>query len=174
MSRAVEEEQHNRERVKLTATPSGEEIRKTLFQMGPLKAPGPDGMHAIFFPNCWEEVSGDLIPFIQGVFRAGTFPDELNKFLICLIPKVEQSKSVKQFRPIGLCNTIYKLITKLLVNRLRPILQDIISPHQNAFIARRGSDINFTAANEVMHSMKSKKGKKGWFALKIDLEKAYD
>lgn len=69
---------------------------------------------------------------------------------------------------------MYKLITKILVNRLRPHLNHIISPNQNAFISGRGWDINLVVVNEIMYSMNGKKGKKGWFALKIDLEKAYN
>lgn len=145
-----------------------------LFQIGPVKAPEPDGLHAVFFQRYWNDVGGDLVNFIQRFFRDGTFPEEINKFLICLIPKFDNPQTIKQFRPIGLCNSAYKLVTKILVNRLRPHLQELISANQNSFIQGKGSDVNFVVANEVIHSMKNKKGKKGWFALKIDLEKAYD
>lgn len=160
--------------ITLSGRPKPGEVRNALFHMGALKSPGSDGLHAIFFQRYWETTKDDLIQFIQGVFDTGVFPKELNKLVICLIPKVDNSLNVKQFRPISLCNTVYKLITKILVNRLRPHLEDMIFLHQNAFVAGRGSDINFVVANEIMHSMKGKKGKMGWFALKIDLEKTYD
>ena len=66
------------------------------------------------------------------------------------------------------------MITKILVNRIRPFLDDLISPNQNSFIPGRGSEVNFIIASEIIHSMNKKKGKKGLFPLKLDLEKAYD
>ena len=78
------------------------------------------------------------------------------------------------FHPISLCNVVYKVITKVLVNRLRPYLQNIISPLQNSYILRRCAIDNMIVAQEVLHYMHKAKIKKGIVAFKIDLEKAYD
>ena len=94
--------------------------------------------------------------------------------VICLIPKQNPPDTVKHLRPISLCNTLYKLATKVIVNRLKPLIPYWISPNQNSFIKGRGPDVNIVVATEILHSMKKKKGKMGWFALKIDVEKAYD
>lgn len=81
---------------------------------------------------------------------------------------------MKQFRPIGLRNDSYKVITKLLAHRIRDYLPRLVGPAQCAFVPRRRSHDNIVVAQEIFHSMRSKKGKKGWMAIKIDLEKAYD
>lgn len=92
-----------------------------------------------------------------------------------LVRKTYQSpETIKQFRPISLCNMLYKLVTKILVTRLKPLIPAWISHNQNSFIKGRSLNINLVVASEILHSMKRKIGKGGWFALKIDLEKAYD
>ncbi|XP_057755680.1 uncharacterized protein LOC130974857 [Arachis stenosperma] len=78
------------------------------------------------------------------------------------------------FRPISLCNVVYKIITKVLTNRLRPFLPDIVSPLQGGFIPGRGAPDNIIVAQEILNFMKHTKSKKGTIAFKIDLEKAYD
>ena len=73
--------------------------------------------------------------------------------LIVLIPKVDNPKHLKQFRPISLCNVVYKIITKVLVNRVRPFLHEIVSPLQGSFIPGRGTSDNIIITQEVIHSM---------------------
>ena len=101
-------------------------------------------------------------------------PEYLCQALICLIPKQPSPETIKQYRPISLCNSLYKLVTKIMVNRLKPLIPDWISPNQNSFIKGKGADINLVVVSEILHSVHKKKGRWGWFALKIDLEKAYD
>ncbi|XP_056685700.1 uncharacterized protein [Spinacia oleracea] len=112
--------------------------------------------------------------FELGPLKAPGRDGKVNETVICIIPKTEHPETIKQFRPISLCNANYKIVSKVLVNRIRPHLRNMISPNQNSFLLGRGCDVNYIAATEVLHSMKNRKGKKGWFALKIDLEKAYD
>ena len=101
-------------------------------------------------------------------------PEYLNKTFISLIPKCIGPETLSQFRPISLCNTVYKVVTKIIVNRIRPLLSNLVSPFQAAFIpGRRGVD-NVIIAQELIHSLHKKKGRKGQFILKVDLEKAYD
>ncbi|XP_074277192.1 uncharacterized protein LOC141600836 [Silene latifolia] len=154
--------------------PSLEEIHTALFSLGSGKAPGPDGFHAGFFKNCWSTISSDLIPFILNIFDTLSIPSAINATTISLIPKVLSPSSIKQFRPISLCNTVYKVVTKIIVNRLKPIMPLLISPNQGSSIPGRGTDSHYIIASEIIHSMGASRCKKGWFALKLDLEKAFD
>lgn len=115
----------------------------------------------------------DLYTFVDNIIRTKTFPESINDTTICIIPKIDHPETIKQFKPISLCNVSYKIVSKLLVNRIKHFLKDLISQNQNSFLHGRGCDVNYIAS-EILHSMKSRKGKFGWFALKIGLEKAYD
>ena len=91
-----------------------------------------------------------------------------------LIPKLENLETIKQFSPLSLCNVTYKTITKVIVNRLRPLLSNLISPNQSSFIPGKTTTDNIIITQEIIHTLRSKKGKTGGMVLKIDLEKAYD
>ena len=108
---------------------------------------------------------------IKGIFNG---PKELNKTLIMLVPKSDNPISLKLFRPISLCPVIYKTITKLLANLLKSVLPDLIGPTQTSFIPGRHITENIVLAQEVIHSMRRKKGRIGQMAIKVDLEKVYD
>ena len=102
-------------------------------------------------------------------------PSYLNKTHIALIPKIQGPETLGNYRPISLCNTVYKIVTKVIVARLRPLLDKLISPVQAAFIPGRKGIDNTIIVQEVIHSITTKKrGEVGYMALKIDLEKAYD
>lgn len=91
-----------------------------------------------------------------------------------LIPKVPNAESVTQLRPISLCNTLYKLLTKLLVNKLKPFLPAMIHPAQSRFVLGRRAMDNYILVQELLHFIHHQRGKTNLLAAKIDLEKAYD
>lgn len=93
---------------------------------------------------------------------------------IVLLPKVDNPDSPSQFRPIGLCNVIYKIITKVIINRIKPILPCLISNTHASFVPGRQISDNIVIVQEVIHTMRRKQGTKGFMAIKIDFEKAYD
>ncbi|KAL4321960.1 hypothetical protein AHAS_Ahas14G0162700 [Arachis hypogaea] len=122
-----------------------------------------------------EEVVGtEVWELVKKAFAGFDLDSALFDTLVVLIPKVDNPSRMKEFRPISLCNVIYKIITKVVLQRLRPFLQDIIGPLQGGFIPGRGAPNNIIVAQEVLHFMKKTKSKKGVLAFKIDLEKAYD
>ena len=113
------------------------EIKKALFDMNPFKAPGPDGFQALFFQHYWNLAGNQLIILATKVLRGEELPDKLNETFLALIPKVDHPQMVTQLRPIGLCNVVYKVITKCLVNRLKTVLGKLISPTQSSFVPGR-------------------------------------
>lgn len=111
---------------------------------------------------------------IKEVFINGIIPSYLNETLMTLIPKCQSPETLNNYRPISLCNSVYKIISKIIVARIRPLLVDLISPVQSAFVpGRRGMD-NVLIAQELLYSLDLKKGKMGYMEVKLDLEKAYD
>uniref|UniRef100_A0A803QFT6 Reverse transcriptase domain-containing protein n=1 Tax=Cannabis sativa TaxID=3483 RepID=A0A803QFT6_CANSA len=99
----------------------------------------------------------------------------INKTLIVLIPKKSNASSLKDFRPISLCTTLYKIVVKTIANRIKPIIEDIISPTQSAFLSDRLIFDNILIAQEISHAINHRKsGKIGWVGLKLDMEKAFD
>ena len=112
----------------LCQIPSHDEIKRTIFEMNNLKAPSPDGLPVIFYKRYWTIVGPSVINAVQSFFSSRIMHSEVNNSLIVLIPKNNSPSSVNHFRPISLCNTVYKIIAKLLVSRLRPLLANLISP----------------------------------------------
>ena len=99
----------------------------------------------------------------------------MNDTYICLIPKVKSPQKVTEFRPISLCNVVYRLISKILANRLKRVLDAVIDELQSAFVPGRLITNNVLVAFETMHCIdQRKKGKKALMAIKLDMSKAYD
>jgi hypothetical protein len=154
---------------------SEEEVLVALRQMVPLKAPGSDGLSVGFFLNNWETVGMDVCHIVLNVLNSSVMNVGLNYTHIALVPKIKSPAIVTDFRPISLCNVIYKLISKVLANRLKVWLPNIISPYQSAFIQGRLITDNIIAAYETLHTMHSKMyGRKCYMAVKLDMSKACD
>lgn len=111
---------------------------------------------------------------IKHIFNTMRIPKYLNQTLMTLIPKCNSSESINNYRPIGLCNTVYKIITKLIVARLRSVLNRLVSLLQIAFVPNRKGINNAIIVQELIHTMSRKHGSEGLMAIKIDLEKAHD
>ncbi|XP_059451003.1 uncharacterized protein LOC132181787 [Corylus avellana] len=152
-----------------------EEVSTALHQMAPMKAPGPDGFNACFFQKNWNLLGPEVCNAVLFSLNSGVMNKELNSTYITLIPKSNNPLSVSDYRPISLCNVLYKLISKVLANRLKEVLPAIISPYQSAFIPGRLITDNILAAYETLHTMQSRMyGKNGFMAVKLDMSKAYD
>ena len=152
-----------------------DEIKNAVFQLGTFKAPGPDGFNGLFYQKFWEVVNKDVKEAVKSFFINGRMLKELNATEIVLIPKVKGPEEVTQFRPISLCNFAYKVISKIMVNRMQERMGEIITENQSAFLAGRQIQDNILVAQEVFHFLKMKKrGKKSYMAMKVDMNKAYD
>ncbi|GLT29941.1 hypothetical protein SLA2020_047710 [Shorea laevis] len=151
-----------------------DEVKQALFSMKGLKSPGPDGLQAIFFQKYWTTVSRTLLQFVNSALINGSFEPSLLQAHVALIPKGDAPDVIQKFRPITLLNVAYKVLFKVLVNRLRPYLQELIGPFQSSFLAGRSTIDNIVLTQEAVHSIRHRKGKKGAIVLKIDLHKAFD
>ena len=141
--------------------------------MGAFKAPGPDGFPAFFYQRFRSLVKDSFCQMALSVLGGQSLLQGLNETYITLIPKIPHPQLASQFRPISLCNVCYKLITKVIVQRLKNILPELVAPTQTSFVLGRQIGDNIVIMQEILHTMRKMKGKTGWMAIKIDLEKAY-
>ena len=154
---------------------TAEEVRSALQQMHPTKALESDGMSTVFFQKFWNVVGLDITKMVLNVLNLNMPMDEINKTNITLVPKIKNPTRMKEFRPISLSNVTYKLISKVLANRLKAVLPQIILENQSAFLSERLITDNILVAFEVMHYLEHKKeGKESYMAIKLDMSKAYD
>lgn len=109
------------------------------------------------------------------MLNSGTIPISLNHTSISLIPKIQSPRKVPDFRPINLSNVLYKLIAKILANRLKPLLPNLVSETQSTFMYDRFITNNILVAYETLHYLKERRcGKMGYMALKLNMSKAND
>ncbi|KAH1108354.1 hypothetical protein J1N35_012122 [Gossypium stocksii] len=138
-----------------------QEVHDALFGMAPLKAPGIDSLHAQFYQSQWNVVGESLVLLVKRVFENGTLERFFNKILLVLILKFVGPESITQFRPISLCTVPYKIITEVIVNRLKPLIPLLIAGNQTSFVGGQNIMDNIVIAQEVIHSMRICKGQKG-------------
>ena len=106
---------------------SRDEVEAALKSMEPLSTPEPDGMPPIFFQSYWSVVGDDVSSAVLNCLNNCSLPAAINHTFITLIPKAKSPEKISEFRPISLCNVIYKLVSKVLANRLQGVLPSIIS-----------------------------------------------
>ena len=152
-----------------------EEARIALDQMHSEKALGPNCMTVGFYKKYWNTVGPDVTRLVLGFLNRGECIHAINHINLVLIPKIKNPSTPKDYRPISLCNVSYKIISKVLANRLKVILPEIIDESQSVFVQGRMIYDNIMVAHESVHSMMNKTyGRTGWLAAKMDMSKAYD
>nr|GEX34392.1 reverse transcriptase [Tanacetum cinerariifolium] len=133
-------------------------IHKATKQLEGLKAPGEDGFSGIFYQKYWLLIRNSICKAIRYFFDTGDMLPELNKTLVVLIPKTPAPEALTQFQPISLCNFIYRIIFRVLSNRLKPLMSKIISPQQSAFIPGRQMLLLFNGERSFPLYLQQKKG----------------
>ncbi|XP_042964616.1 uncharacterized protein LOC122298830 [Carya illinoinensis] len=157
----------------LGRVPNLMEVKEALWSIPQDSSPGPDGFSASFFHHAWDIIKEDLLMLAIEFFEGKPLTTFFGATNIVLIPKVDDLRGFSQFRPISLCSIVYKILSKVLVNRLEPIMKKIISAEQSAFIKGRSIFDNISIAQEMVQSM-NKKVRGGNVMIKIDMAKAYD
>uniref|UniRef100_A0A803PJT8 Reverse transcriptase domain-containing protein n=1 Tax=Cannabis sativa TaxID=3483 RepID=A0A803PJT8_CANSA len=159
----------------LDAPFTADEVKTALFQLSGDKASGLDGMNDYFYQKNWNTLGEDLCMAILDILNNNASMNSINSTLIVLIPKKANASSLKDFRPISLCRTLYKIVAKVIANRIKVVMEDIISLTQSAFLSDRLIFDNIFIAQEMVHAINHRKlGKIGWVGLKLDMEKAFD
>eukprot|EP00253_Pinus_taeda_P011878 PITA_11878 len=148
------------------------EVEEAVNSMPNDKAPGPDGFTINFYKACWHIVKQEVWDVVEDSRKSGSTLKSINSTFIVLIPKGEEANTPEKFRPIALCNVIYKIISKVIANRLKPILPGIISEEQSGYVEGRQILDNILLAQEMIHTLHSRKETR--MLMQLDLLKAYD
>jgi hypothetical protein len=148
------------------------EVKAAVWECDSYKSPGPDGVNFRFIKESWEDIKGDVMRFISDFHQNGKLTRGINSTFIALIPKVDSPQRVQDFRPIALVGCMYKILSKLLANRLRMIIGRVVSETQTTFMKGRQILDGILIANEVVDE--AKKNNKELMLFKVDFEKAYD
>lgn len=148
------------------------ELESTIKWFKKEKSSGPDGWTIEFYSAFFELLGGDILKVVEESRSSGSIYHAINSTFIALIPKSDNPSSFDDFRPISLCNVLYKIISKIIANRIKPILSRHISPQQFAFLKNRQIHEAIGSAQEAIHSIWTKHLK--CILLKIDLSKVFD
>lgn len=167
--RLVTEEQNQQ----LISLPDWSEILAAIKALNPDSAPGPDGFTGHFYINNLEILQQDILAMVEDFFKGAQLPAAVGSTILTLIPKVPTPTSFGEMRPIGLCNFSYKILSKLLNDRLRKILPGIISEEQAGFVSGRSIHESIAIATEMLNNI-NKKVQGSNIILKVDIAKAYD
>ncbi|XP_074318424.1 uncharacterized protein LOC141655234 [Silene latifolia] len=151
------------------------DVSKAFYDMNPNKSPGPDGFPPRFYQLFWHTINEDISSAVLGFLNNGLLPPAWNNTHIVLIPKVNNPDSISQFRPISLCNVIYRAASKCIALRLRKVTDSIIGQNQNAFIpGRLISDSGFLGHELLSYINQRRSGTRCFAAIKLEMNKAFD
>eukprot|EP00253_Pinus_taeda_P028919 PITA_28919 len=151
---------------------SEKEVSEVLKEMQNGKAPGPNGFNVDFFKVCWNIIKKDIVRVVEDSRLNRTILKALNTSFIALIPKQNNAQTPERYRPIALCNVVYKIISKVAANRLKPLLPTLVLGEQSGYMEGRKILDNIIQAHEVVHSLTSKR--KVGMIMQLDIAKAYD
>ena len=147
-----------------------QEIVEAVSQCGSIKSPGPDSYNFYFLKNNWEVVGLDIIKVVFYLQEFGYIPRGCNASFITLVPKRESPFNLNDYRPISLTRCLYKILSKILANRLKCVLPKVIYIHQSTFLSGQGLLDGVLIANEIIIHKEKKKG----VVVNVHYEKTYD
>ncbi|XP_026410742.1 uncharacterized protein LOC113305969 [Papaver somniferum] len=155
------------------AFPDISEIKNVVFDLNQDGSPGPDGYTGAFYRKTWYIISSDLVEAITYCWRTKLIPSGMNSNFLVLIPKIKGAKNAKSFKPIGLSNFCFNIITKIITIRLSRFIHKVVSQQQYAFIKNRNIHEQVLLASELVNEISiNRRG--GNLGLKLDISQAYD
>lgn len=157
----------------LTNKPSLEEVKWAVFSMNANGAPGSDGFGGFFYHKYWHIIAQDVYMAVLQFFTQGRLPPNLNSNSVVLIPKINGAERIDQYRPITLANFKFKIVTKVLADRLAMEAPKVISENQRGFVKGRQITDCICIASESINLL-DKRASGGQLAMKIDIKKAFD
>lgn len=131
-------------------------MKAAIFSKHPEKSPGEDGLNLAFYQTYWSIVCKDAVRFCADFFEIGEMQLEVNRTVLCLIPKVKNSQCMTDLCPISLCNVLFRTLSKKMANRLKCCLSNLISINQSAFVEGRLLTDNVLVAYEINHYIRRK------------------
>lgn len=138
------------QRSQMTLMPTADEITSMLFKLNQNKAPGPDGLTSGFYKASWSILGPEVTQSVYHFFLSSFLPASTNATILSLVPKHPGASLVTEYRPISCLNTLYKVISRLLVKRLKPMLPSLIVPNQTAYVRGRLLVENTSLAGELV------------------------
>jgi hypothetical protein len=155
----------------LTAPFSIEEVREAIWSSDGNKCPGPDGFNFNFFKTCWDIIKGDVMDFLTEFHHNAVLPKAITSFLT-LVPKKDHPRVLSDYRPICLVSSLYKILSKVLADRLKKVLGKLIDKVQSAFLSKRQIFDGVLVINELVDLAKQRDD--NCLLFKVDFERAYD
>jgi len=161
------------ENMMLIKCPNVLKIKNVIFNLSGNSAPGPDGFGGVFYHSCWEIIGTDVCNIVQQFFKQNWFLPGMNSNVVSLILKIQDAESIKDYRLIVVVNFKFKIISKILVDRLVLMTAIIIYPNQYGFVQGRQIQDCIGIASEAINLL-SKKVNRGNVAYKVDIHKSFD
>jgi len=149
-----------------------EEVSEVIKEIQNGKAPGLDGFNGNFLKACWNIVKQDILNLVEDCRMNRTILKVLNTSIISLIPKQDNAQTPDRFIPIALCNVVYKIISKVVANRIKPLLPSLVSVEQSGYVEGKQILNNVIQAHEVVNSLS--RNRKAGMIMQLDVAKAYD
>jgi hypothetical protein len=149
-----------------------DEVRDAIWSCDGNKCPGPDGFNFNFYKACWNIISGDIMAFLSEFHGNASLPKAITTSFLTLVPKKDHPQCLSDYRPICLVSSLYKILAKVLANRLKKVLGKLISKAQSAFLPNREILDGVLVVKELLDLAKRRKDKSLMF--KVDFERAYD
>ncbi|KAI0504504.1 hypothetical protein KFK09_015456 [Dendrobium nobile] len=157
----------------ITSAVSDDEIKSAVFSGSSTSAPGPDGFNFHFYKSGWHILGPSVYRAVRSFFIKGYMPNGVKSTALAIIPKHKNAANISDYRPIALCNVLYKIISKVMANRLKPVMCLIVKDNQAGFVKSRVSTDNILLASDILYYA-GKRGGANLFCAKLDIKKAFD